>query len=249
MICTDLNQLLGIQCMPLDAQGTMALIETPFTFADGAAVRVFAEDTGTLVHFFDDGFTVWHLMGRGLKFEDGRHLRFLQNIAARHGIDFSNEWELKASGHREDASHVFARFVAALLEVSVWEREQEQVDTVTTQLIEEVATALMKWRPSSHLQRSVSLTGVSRQTYEVNFVQGNEVVLVVTPHHASVASAVRKLLDLRNQPANESLTYRVVLEDRQDLKSAQREGLVLSTIAHVTMMASLLRDVAALRMH
>ena len=235
--------------MPLDAEGTLALVETPFTFSDGAAMRVFAEDAGSNVSFFDDGFTVWHLMDRGLKIEDGRHLRFLQKIAQRHDVDMSDDWQLKASGHKQEASKVFARFVAALLDVSTWEREQEQVDDVTARLIDEVATALAKWRPDLPLKRHVSMRGVSHQAYEVDFLQGNEVVLIVTPHHASVASAVRKLLDLRNLPENASLDFRVVIEDRKDRKSAQREGIVLSTIAQVTMMNSLLRSTSSINLH
>lgn len=242
MICNDLNSLLGFQCMPLDEAGTTALIETPFTFADGAALQVFAQDAGQVVTFFDDGFTVWHLMGRGLKLADGRSAKFLQNIADRHGLKLTEKLELEAACQRQEAPRVFAQFLGALIDVTAWEREQEQADSVTEHLIEEVAIALMKWRPTEELVQGARLKGVTKQSYEVDFLQGNEVVLVVTPHHSSVSSAVRKLLDLQNLPGNEQYKFRVVLEDRKDVKAAQREGMVLSTVAHVTMMQSLLRS-------
>ena len=39
MICQQLTVLLGMACHPLDDAGSVALIETPFRFADGDSLR------------------------------------------------------------------------------------------------------------------------------------------------------------------------------------------------------------------
>lgn len=246
MICDHLANLLGMNCMPLDEAGTVALIETPFRFDDGDVVQIFVQATADEVRFFDDGTTAWHMVGRGLDVSDGRrHGRVLQGIATDHGLVLTDRLCLEARGSVAAAPEYFARFVAAMLATASWEREHRDTDVDTAILLDDVASLLIKTSPEVELQRAVAMEGVSKQQHTMDFVQGNSVILAVRPQSRSVAAAIRRLIDVKNAPANAELQYRVIMDDRLDPAGALREGSIISAVAQVTNFRSLER--AALR--
>ena len=46
MICTNIFNLTGIRCHPLNDDGSIAMISTPFTFEDGDPIPVYIERIG-----------------------------------------------------------------------------------------------------------------------------------------------------------------------------------------------------------
>jgi hypothetical protein len=243
MICEQLSSIIGLACTPMDDIGSVALIDTPFRFADGDALPVLVQSHGAQVRFFDDGGVAWHLMGRGIDVSDARKTRFLHTIAEAHGVKLNENLELEAWADAKSAPDVFAKFLLALLAAVLWEREHEGVDVDAAQLLDEVAVLLSRAHPSVDVQREIPLAGISRQSYKMDFVVGNEVVLAIRPNHGAVSSAIRKILDVKNHPENAAYSYKVVIDDRVDHEAALREGAVVGTVAVVRLFGSLQKSI------
>lgn len=239
MLCDRLPQLIGLGCTVMDAEGTLALIESPFRFTDGDSVTVFAEQVGDQVRFFDSGGTAWHLDGRGVSMRDARRTRFLREIAERFDVNCSDDLELEVWATAGTAAQAYARLVSALLAVVEWERASDGTDLETAALLDEVATLLARTAPDEELARDVMLTGISKQQHRMDFRLGRQIVVAVRPHHLSVSSAIRRLLDVKNLPSNAQYEWRVILDDRTDPEGADKEGAVLGTVARVTMFRAL----------
>lgn len=240
MICANLTHLLGIACMPLDEAGRIALIETPFRFADGEAMPLFVEMVGdNHLRFFDDGLTVWHLRGRGVALGDARKAKFLKAIAEAHSVQLDDELCFEVASGPQDAPEAFQRLQRALLAVAAWEQEHENSDVDTALLLDEVAQALTLANPAVLVERDVELVGITKVPMRFDLRQGGEYVLAIGPRAQSASGAIRKLLDVRNLPANAALSFRVVIDDRKDKASADREGLVVSTVATVELLSAL----------
>ena len=77
MICHQFSSLLGFECHPLSEDGSVAAISSPFTFEDGDSLPLFVESVNGQVRFFDDGATLMHFIGRGVRIENKRNATFL----------------------------------------------------------------------------------------------------------------------------------------------------------------------------
>lgn len=63
MNCDQFQELIGMRCNQI---GEAVEVITPFSFADGDAIEIFAQTHGPQVLFFDDGFTLEHLNSIGI---------------------------------------------------------------------------------------------------------------------------------------------------------------------------------------
>lgn len=112
--------------------------------------------------------------------------------------------------------------------------------------LDEVVVCLRAWRPDSTITIAPEYQGISGHVYHLDFTIDRDTVASITPHHASVSSAARKLLDIRAMEAYSKLRIIVVVDDRQEREAAKREGLVLESVASVMMMMSALERRAGL---
>jgi hypothetical protein len=129
-----------------------------------------------------------------------------------------------------------------MMSLAKWESEQVGVSTDISLFLDEVALCLRAWRPNANISYGPEYTGISGHVYKLDFSVDNEVVIAITPHHASVGSAAKKLLDIRGVRAYEHLTVIVVMDDRHEPESAKREGRVLDSVGNVMMMSALERQ-------
>lgn len=233
MICNDLTAALGFDCSPLSADGSIALVYTPFRFKDGDEMPVFVEVVGEQIRFFDDGHVVMHFLGRGLRFDDGRQTRFIKTAASAHGATFTEAGELEVWSHVSDAGSGFAKFVGSLMGIAAWERDQEGVSVDTTLFVEEVAMALMASSPKTKLSRAPEFTGVSGRRYELDLMFGDTCVVATSPHPIAVGSVLHKLVDIRGVMDNASRKLLVVIDDRVDHEAADREAKIMQSVADV----------------
>lgn len=239
MICDCLHTTLGLSCHPLNEDGSMAVVSTPFTFDDGDGVPVFVETVGGHVRFFDDGEILLHFMGRGLSFEDSRKTKFIRNIATTHGLVFTEDGELEVWTNPSEAPSAFARFVAGLLAIVDWERSQKGVSADASLLIEEVAMCIRSWKRDAEIKPEPEYVGISGHTYKLDFSVDGEAIVAITPHPASVSAALKKMVDIISAPANAGLSIQVVLDDRSQPEEARSEGVILNAVANVLMMSTL----------
>jgi hypothetical protein len=233
MICAQLTTLLGFDCTPLDDSGALALVSTPFRFADGDAVPVYVELSNGQVRFFDDGHTFMHFLGRGVRLEDGRHTRFLTTAVQAHGSTFTDQGDVEAWAPEAEAADAFGRYIATMLEVCRWEAEQEGASTDVTMLVDEVATALRAWKPDATITENPEFTGISGKAHRLDFLFDGQGVAVATPHPRSASAVLRRLVDLRAAHENAALPLLVVVDDRADPEGAKRETAILQNVAKV----------------
>jgi hypothetical protein len=242
MVCSQISSLLGVACHPLNEDGSVAMLDTPFVFEDGDSVPVFLERAGPQIRFFDDGATVLHFYGRGISIENLKKVRFIKNAAEAHGVTLNEHGVLEIWANESEAPLAFSKYIAALVSLINWETEQIGVSTDTSLFVAEVAQCLHAWKPNAKIAESPEYVGVSGQTYKLDFDFNDEAVIAITPHHSAVSAAIKKLLDIRSRPENAGLKILAVIDDRYDSKAAKREGLIMDALANVWPMSRLERQ-------
>lgn len=231
MICDVLPSLIGLDCFPVSESGDIARIESPFVFDDGDTVPIFVQSTGGQVRFFDDGGILFHFLGRGLSFEDGRRSRPLRAAAEENGAQFNDCGELEIWSAAHEAPTAFARYVATIVQIAAWEKDQRGLGMDATLLIEEVAMCFRAWKPDAELVDDPEYEGVSGRSYRLDFKFDGQGVLATSPHPIAVNAAIKKLLDIRSGSQNQRLGLLVIIDDR--IESVAKDALVIGALASV----------------
>jgi Domain of unknown function DUF1828 len=239
MICEQLSTLLGIKCHPLTDDGTVALVDTAFKFQDGDFVPVYVQQIANQVRFFDAGETVMHFIGRGVSINDAKGAKFVKKIAEQNGSTFNENGEIESWANQDNASEAFAKYMGVMLGLVRWEHDQIGVATDTSLLIEEVSMYFRAAYPDKIQTPSPEYIGISGHRYKFDFIHGDDAVLAISTHHASVASALKKLIDLNQLAENNTLSPLVVIDDRYDKEEADNQTKVLAAAARVLPMTSL----------
>lgn len=233
MTCEQLSTLLGFDCLPLCDEGSVALVHTPFKFEDGDALPVFVEAVDGQVRFFDDGATLRHFIGRGVRIENRKHAAFLVNISAKHGAAFTESGEIEAWSSIKEAGHAFSAYLSSMLAVAAWEKEQQGQDTDTSIFVEEVAMALREWKPYSSIAIDPEFEGVSGRKYKLEFLLDGQPVAVTGAHANSVSALLHRLLDIHGRPTNSNFKPLVIIDDRTDPEAAKRESSIIQNVSTV----------------
>ena len=244
MICSLLTQTIGFECEPLSDDGSISMIRTPFTFQDGEPLPVFVESNGKQLRFFDDGVTLLHFRGRGVRLQDNRNLRAIKNIAEPQGLELNTDGELEVWTDVVSAPAAFAKFMSTLLAVTSWERGLVGVSTDITLFLDEVEMCLRNWRPTAHISETPVFSGITGTKYKLDFLVDEDAVVAVAAHPNSVSAAAKKLLDIRASNENENLKIIIVLDDRMDAETAHRDGLILDSLGNVMMMSRFEKNIA-----
>lgn len=239
MICTNLSDLLGFACYPLNETGSIVMISTPFTFDDGDGMPVYVEKVSKHIRFFDDGGVMMHFLGRGLALENRKKTKFIQTIAQSNGVSFTEDGELEIWGHEDDAAATFAKYIATLMGLLSWQKDNQNINHSISFFVEEVAMCLRAWKPTKEIIEGPEYTGISGNTYRFDFKQDNEVIVAIAPHPLSVGAALKKMVDVISAPSNQGMKLTVVLDDRDQPFDAKSEGAVLGAVAGVIMMSRL----------
>lgn len=231
MICQDLSKLLGFDCSPLTDGGDVALISTPFRFDDGDAIPVFVETTHKQIRFFDDGGALMHFIGRGVRIENKKQATFLSNAAARNGAVFSEEGEIEVWASLDRANEAFAKYIASMLDLASWERDQRGANTDTSLFVDEVALALRAWKPAANITVGPPFNGISGKSYKLDFLVDGKAVIATGTHHNSVSSVLHKLVDIHGLLSNSDTPFLVIFDNRADPDAAERESKVVQSVA------------------
>ena len=232
MICANISELLGIDCMPVNEECTIARLDSPFAFDDGDGVPIYVEAVNGQIRFFDDGGTMMHFLGRGIILDDGRKTRFIKSAVEPNGVSFTEDGDIEVWASAEQAPAAFASYVAALLNIVSWERDQRGASTDTALLVDEVAMYLRAWKPTAELVVGPEYIGVSRQVHRLDFKFDGQGVLATSAHAQAVSASLKKLLDIRGGGEGDAGLL-VVIDDRFDKERAKREGLIIQTVASV----------------
>lgn len=232
MICKDLLQMTGFACQPINEQGDFARISTPFCFADGDPVPVYVQSFSNDVYrFFDDGQTLLHFIGRGMKFPSGHQLRFLSGIAQKHGAVLNENGVLELFSKGSSPADAFAKYVSCLVTVTQWEDEHQGADSDGAAFATEVVHALLSLYPQREPTLKPTYLGSSGKRHELDVKLGNTGYLAVKPNQKSAAPALYKLVDITNRQSNSDEELVVVIDDRFDKSAAKNTQQVFRSIA------------------
>lgn len=250
MICQNLLNLTGFTCQPIDEQGTLARVSTPFCFADGDPVPVYVQSFEGDVHrFFDDGQTILHFMGRGMKFETGHHFRFLSNIAQKHGAVLNADGVIEILSNDSAPAAAFAQYLSCLVSIVQWEEEHQGIDADESAFATMVAHALMGLHPGADIEVGATYLGSSGKRHEVDFKVGDTGYVAVKPSQQSAAPALYKLVDITNRQANAAAAFVVVIDDRFDKEAAKNTQQVFRGIASSVVAYSKIAPATAQPLH
>jgi len=234
MICKNLLQMTGFACQPISEQGDLARISTPFCFADGDPVPVYVQSFANDVHrFFDDGQTLLHFIGRGMKLDNGHRLRFLANIAQKHGAAVNDNGVLELFSKGDSPSNAFAQYITCVIAIAQWEYEHQGIDANGAAFADEVVHALLTLHPesTSTLIHKPTYLGSSGKRHELDFGLGGKGYIAVKPNQQSAAPALYKLVDIINRQTNADAHLVVVIDDRHDKNAAKNTKQVFRSIA------------------
>lgn len=239
MICKDISSLIGLTCHPLNSDGSVAIIDTPFTFQDGDDLPVFVETVGESIRFFDDNEVVFHFLGRGLgDAKGGLRTRFIQNAISPYGLTLNEANVIEIWANQRSSKDAFARYMSGLLAIVGWEHNNQGVGIDSSYLVEEVALYLQAWRPGKKIHSAPVYTGMSRTEYRLDFEVDGEAIIAIRPHPYSVGNALRKMVDIAGR--DQEIKFRVVMDDRADAGAAKTQSVILSSMATVTPMSKLI---------
>lgn len=230
MICHQFSSLLGFECHPLTEDGSIAVISSPFKFEDGDALPLFVESINGQVRFFDDGATLMHFIGRGVRIENKKNSTFLANAAQRHGGTFNESGEIEFWAPEHAAPLAFARYLASLMDIVSWERDQQGMNSDISVFIEEVGIALRAWKPEAEIVRSPPFVGVSGKAYELDYLVDGRPVVATGPRPQSATWVLHKLVDIKGVIAHADMSPLIVIDDRLDPDGADQESKVLQSV-------------------
>jgi Domain of unknown function DUF1828 len=232
MLCQNIQQIIGFECLPLDEQGKVARILSPFKFDDGDSIPIYIENVGNKIRFFDDGGVVMHFLSRGVSFANSHKTRFIKTATDRHGLTFTEFGEIEIWSNYDTAPQAFSKYLETLLSITNWENEQRGAISDVSLFIESIAFNLRSWKPHSQLIEHPEYTGISKQKYKLDFKLDQTGIIAVTTNANSISSSIKKILDIR-AGSDVELDLLVVIDDRYDRNAANRESLIIQSVANV----------------
>jgi hypothetical protein len=247
MNCTELSDLFGVECAPLETLrgGKAMFVGTPFLFADGEPVPLYVETDGDRIRFFDNGDVLFHMAAMGLDVSDRRRWGPFRTIAAKYGVALRDDGEFETWEHSANAPAGFARFLSTLLATAEWERENIGLPADAHLLIDEAELYLRAWKPKAPFEKAVSVGSFTGKTYDFDFRIDNELIDVISASPTATGSELRKLLDVRRVSENAEIEIRVVIDDRRDAKRADNEAKIISGLATAWPMSKLIASVGS----
>lgn len=242
MNCEHFQQLTGMRCEPMETRDGSEVIAvySPFTFADGGAIEVYASMSHGFLHLSDEGTTLLHMRSVGLPVSDKRRWTPLKSAIKPYGASLSEDGAFELLANADASATAFARFMSALISVANWEREHVGVPLGADHFREEVAMHLRTWKPSLQFKiRPDPLQGLSGKKHSFDFLLGAEYVDAISANGNSTGAELRKIIDVRSSPEHAELDVRVVVDDRRDAQAAADEIRILGRVARAWPMSAL----------
>lgn len=241
MICHNLSEILGFTCHPLNADGSVAFIDSSFELSDGGSMPIYIKQLGSNIMFFDDHETVYHYIKKGYRGTNKKlDTKFIRAAIAPYNLDF-DENQISVWGTLDNAKSVFSRYLSGLISASNLDQPDQEADGRIQRLTNEVADLLQAWKPGAAIKPHPKYKGLSKTKYQLDFQVDDEAVVIATPNSNSIGAALRKMVDIAGN--HHSIKFRVILEDRfASEKKIKAQSTILSTMATVMSLSSLKRE-------
>lgn len=234
-----LNIATAFDCVPVRGlHGEHGVeIGTPFSYADGSAIVLYAFEEGDHILLSDNGEMLAHLEAVGIPV--GRRVPTLRERVARFGLTLSDQGDVRILVPANQSAHMLATAISGLLSVAEWEREQAGLDEQTQNLAEEAEILLREWKPGTTLERRPKIKGQSKREHTFAFFMDGEYIDVIPANHTATGATMRKAGDVKNSPYLAGREIRVVVDDRRDPNRADVERQILGSLVRAMTLTKL----------
>jgi len=230
MNCDWLKTVTAFDCVPIRGlRGEIGVeIGTPFSYADGTAIVLYALEEGDQILLSDNGEMLAHLEAVGIQV--GRRFATLRERVERFGLTLSHQGDVRTLVSTGQGEHTLATAISGLLSVAEWEREQLGLDEQTQNLADEAEILLREWKPGAVLERRARIKGQSKREHTFAFLMDGEFIDVIPANHTATGHTMRKAGDVKNSPYLAGREIRVVIDDRRDPERASVERQILGSL-------------------
>lgn len=230
MNCNWLHTASAFDCVPVRGLHNEAGIEigTPFSFADGTAIVLYAMEEGDRLLLSDNGEMLAHLSAVGINV--GKRLPTLRERVAPFGLTLTENGDVRALVPLEQGAHMLASTISAMLSVAAWEREHLGLDEQTKNLADEAEIFLREWKPLAHLERRPKIKGQSKREHSFDYLLDGEYIDIIPANHTATGAAMRKAGDVKNSPYLNGRDIRIVIDNRLDPERADVERHILGSL-------------------
>lgn len=212
-------------------------IGTPFSYADGSAIVLYALEEGGRILLSDNGEMLAHLEAVGIPV--GRRVPTLRERVARFGLTLGDQGDVRVLVPSDQGAHMLAMAISGLLSVAEWEREQVGLDEQTQNLAEEAEILLREWKPGASLERRPKIKGQSKREHTFAFLIDGEYIDVIPANHTATGATMRKAGDVKNSPYLAGREIRVVIDDRREPGRAEIERQILGSLVKAMTLSKL----------
>ncbi len=201
-------------------------IESPFRLLNESPFDVFVEQTGDKLHIFDDGLTMHEIVAAGVDMSNRHKWDSLRKLAGRRNVSLSHSGVFESYAPMESAEVAVSNYLRTMFSIDDWIAEQvvsrKSIDT----LIEDAKGLFKKWWRTEEVIDKPKVCAVYGEFIEFDFAINDTYIDVISPTKTSSASTIRKLV-----AAPEVKKTLVVIDDRVDPKTADREKAVISMVS------------------
>lgn len=213
-------------------------LETPFCWVTESPYDVFVEQINDKFHVFDDGLSMHEILVAGVDMESRYKWDSLRRIVSGWNVNFNHTGGFESFSSMDKARETISNYLRAMNSVDEWILDQvlnrKPVDT----LVEDSKELLKRWWQTAEVVNHPKIGAIYGEQLEFDFKIKDTYVDVISPTKS--ASTIRKLVATPKE--NKTL---VVIDDRTDLKTAEREKTVISMVSNAIMYTRLEQNASA----
>jgi hypothetical protein len=238
--CDWAKALSQYDCTPVRAiDGTVALeIGTPFSLPDSSAINLLLVTHGEHLLITDNADTIHQLSALGLL--PWRHLDAIRGACG--ALTLSDQGDFRMLTSEIKAPLSFALAITGLLKVAEWAREQLGARLDEVDIVAEAEPYIIARNPDAAIRRNVAVEGLSHTKYKFDFLHGKDLIDVLRPNATATAHTMRKVGDVQNGPFAPGLSPLIIVDDRQDAQTAERELQILGSSTRAMPFTRLIRS-------
>ena len=118
---SNLAELLGVRCEPLEDDGSLAAVDLAIHFANDDYLAVYVEIVADGVRFFDDGDVLFHMLNRCVKLDEPSDTDFIMRLTEPEGVTLNDDGEFELWADPANARVALMHFVSAMLAIVAWD--------------------------------------------------------------------------------------------------------------------------------
>lgn len=217
-------------------------IDTPFLLADEHRFTIFTEQVGNYVRLFDEGSTVFDLRSFGVNFDErGSLYSSLDRHLNTWGIELTDSLSIEGFAPINQASALFAKYIAGLMSIDNWLRKNLRVKPSKQNLVNQSKTYFKIWARNSLVQDKPSIKDKFGKTIQFDFGIENLCIDSIFPERNSSANFIRKTAITRIAGNFETMA---VIDDSFDKTLAQQEHEIVGTVTYAILLSRLANNAA-----